>query len=171
MSSRPARLTLPSIFSRQSKRKRFASYDLAQERLATMNTQTVVETVVIVYCHKCGTAVGLEWALYRNLQDEGPSGTFYCPNGHAACFRETEVDRLRREVEQKAKRITELSCEVSSERNLKMEARTQQRRFATMASNLKKRAKAGVCPCCKRTVSQMANHMRTQHPNYSCEAI
>lgn len=31
----------------------------------------------------------------------------------------------------------------------------------------KKRASAGVCPCCNRTVSQMARHMQAKHPDYN----
>ena len=31
---------------------------------------------------------------------------------------------------------------------------------------LKKRAAAGTCPCCSRTVIQMARHMKTKHPDF-----
>lgn len=34
---------------------------------------------------------------------------------------------------------------------------------------LKKRAAVGVCPCCSRTVGQLARHMKTKHPEFVAE--
>ena len=31
---------------------------------------------------------------------------------------------------------------------------------------LKRRVAAGTCPCCQRTVAQLARHMQTKHPDY-----
>lgn len=31
---------------------------------------------------------------------------------------------------------------------------------------LKKRAVAGTCPCCHRTVNAMVRHMKTKHPEF-----
>lgn len=34
------------------------------------------------------------------------------------------------------------------------------------AERLATRANHGVCPCCKRTFSQLARHMKTKHPDF-----
>jgi hypothetical protein len=34
-------------------------------------------------------------------------------------------------------------------------------------ARLRKRAKHGVCPCCKRTFQQLARHMKQKHPEFS----
>lgn len=39
-------------------------------------------------------------------------------------------------------------------------------RVTTESAKLKKRASAGICPCCNRTVSQMARHMKSKHPEF-----
>lgn len=39
------------------------------------------------------------------------------------------------------------------------------------ARRLKKRAAAGTCPCCKRSFSNMATHMRKQHPAYVADNV
>lgn len=36
---------------------------------------------------------------------------------------------------------------------------------------LRKRASAGVCPCCNRTFSQLARHMQTKHPTFIAQEI
>jgi hypothetical protein len=35
---------------------------------------------------------------------------------------------------------------------------------------IKKRAAAGTCPCCQRSFSNMATHMKRQHPDYVKES-
>ena len=35
-----------------------------------------------------------------------------------------------------------------------------------VVTRLKKRAIAGVCPCCNRTFQQLAAHMAHKHPDY-----
>jgi hypothetical protein len=44
------------------------------------------------------------------------------------------------------------------------------RAYKGQATRLRNRAKAGVCPCCKRTVSQLARHMASKHPDFSTDA-
>jgi hypothetical protein len=35
----------------------------------------------------------------------------------------------------------------------------------------KKRVGNGACPCCKRTFSALARHIKTQHPDFTCDAV
>lgn len=40
---------------------------------------------------------------------------------------------------------------------------------AQQAARIKKRAAAGTCPCCKRTFSNMAEHMKKEHAAFVVE--
>ncbi len=82
---------------------------------------------------------------------------FYCPNGHCQAFvGESDKDkaaRLKIELEASQARATELW--------------NQQQKLATANRKLRKRAKAGVCPCCKRTFKELAQHMASKHPEFT----
>lgn len=109
-------------------------------------------------CPKCG----IPYAAPKEFMAEArkdPSITFYCPNGHGRHFSESETDKLRRERDllmQEQARLLEQRAEAEeratrAERNVK---------------KLTKRAAAGTCPCCQRTFSNMAEHMKHQHPEF-----
>lgn len=72
---------------------------------------------------------------------------------------ETLADKLRRERDAAIQREETI-------RNQRDVAQELYAKEANAAKKLRKRIKAGVCPCCHRTVKQMARHMATKHPNY-----
>lgn len=80
--------------------------------------------------------------------------TFNCPNGHNQYFPgesgEEKNARLLRE---------------ESERHQRTLARANAAEQET--ERLKKRAKAGVCPCCNRTFLKLAYHIKAKHPEFS----
>lgn len=85
-----------------------------------------------------------------------------CPNGHGQWYGESENDKLQRErdrLKQDAARLEEEKAVAQRQRDLAI----------AREKRLKKRAASGVCPCCKRTVRQMALHMRNEHPDYVAE--
>lgn len=70
------------------------------------------------------------------------------------------ADKLRRERDAAVQREETIRKQRDdAKRSLAKEQRSKAR--------LKKRVAAGVCPCCHRTVSQMARHMATKHPDYA----
>jgi hypothetical protein len=81
---------------------------------------------------------------------------FYCPNGHSQAYiGESDVEkanRLLREEQDRHKRTLERVNEAERERD-----------------KLKRRVKAGVCPCCKRTFKQLFAHMKHKHPDFHIE--
>ncbi len=85
---------------------------------------------------------------------------FRCPDGHLQHFTsETEETKLKRqlqEAEERAKR--ERSARIREEH-------TKNQTLGKLRA-LKVRVKAGVCPCCHRTIKQLAAHMATKHPEY-----
>jgi ribosomal protein S27AE len=112
-------------------------------------------------CGECGIVFYVNAGWLSDKRDSG--GKFSCPNGHPRIFKESEADRLRRELKAK-------EAEVEFQRTRANRAAAEQNKLLKERARLKKRIAAGVCPCCHRTVSQLANHMKTQHPDYATAA-
>lgn len=108
-------------------------------------------------CGKCGVEqyVPKHWL---DSKREGKTG-FYCINGHCRVFRESESDRLRRELD----KLTQDAARLEDE---KRAADARARQAEDRERRLKRRISAGTCPCCQRTVSSLARHMKTKHPDY-----
>jgi hypothetical protein len=75
---------------------------------------------------------------------------------------ETLADKLRRERDAALQREETI-------RRQRDEAKILLAKEQRSKARLKKRVAAGVCPCCHRTVSQMARHMKTKHPDYAAK--
>ncbi len=117
-----------------------------------------------ITCGNCGIVfyVPESWYLKR-VSGEGGSRDFTCPNGHARYFiGETEAQRLKRELEAANKAKNEATAKM-------WQAQAAQQKAEEKNRKLTKRASAGVCPCCNRTVSQMARHMKTKHPDWKTQ--
>jgi hypothetical protein len=93
-------------------------------------------------------------------------GSFYCPNGHSLSFGEGENTKLRRERD----RLKQEQARLEEETQLAWKAEGEQRARAAKAekrvTQQNKRAAAGTCPCCQRTFSNMATHMKQKHPEF-----
>lgn len=68
--------------------------------------------------------------------------------------------------------IQKLQKELAAERERKMAALDEANRMRAEADEakraserLRKRAHAGVCPCCKRSFENVRRHIKTKHPN------
>ena len=134
-----------------------------------MNTLTIEMEIelVVVECCTCGIRFGLPARYQRQLRELGKE--FHCPNGHSLTYGKGEAEKLRHElkqIEMERNRLIDLhSVEQAAH---KLAAR---RLAATKGqlTKLKKRVAAGVCPCCNRTFRDLADHMKTQHPDYEHE--
>jgi hypothetical protein len=121
-----------------------------------VNNYTV--TLEAISCGHCGIvfAVPVEW---YNKRTEDHS-TWYCPNGHRRCFvSESDTEKYKRLLEQEQREAAALRerATVAEKAKSKIE-----KKLATH----KKRAAAGVCPCCNRTVKQLAAHMKSKHADF-----
>lgn len=109
-------------------------------------------------CHNCG----IEYAMPRNKirwhREHG--GTFYCPNGHGEAFSESEVQKLKKQLE------TERQLRATRERWLENE-QSAHRATKGQLTKVKRRVSGGACPCCKRSFVKLAQHMKTKHPDYA----
>lgn len=96
---------------------------------------------------------------------DGDSFYVYCPLGHThAPAGESKAEALERQVLKERER----SARIDAERE---QAEAAARAHKGHATRLRKRVKAGVCPCCKRTVQQLADHMKSKHPDFKPEAV
>jgi len=89
---------------------------------------------------------------------------FFCPYGHSQVFRDGEVDRLRKKLEEQTRTATEMAERAQvAERAKKLE---EGKRILAERElkRTKTRVAGGVCPCCNRTFVQLARHMKTKHP-------
>jgi nucleosome binding factor SPN SPT16 subunit len=109
-------------------------------------------------CINCGIAFFFPEDFKRERLKDHRS--FFCPNGHQQYFSgETEAEKLRKELSA-AKQREET---IRQQRDI---ANAELAKEQAKVRLVKKRAAAGVCPCCKRTVSAMARHMKTKHPDF-----
>ncbi len=115
-------------------------------------------------CLTCGCIVVASEKVLDQRREQG--GSYYCQNGHSQGWSQenSEIEKLRRERDRLKQDQARLEQEVA-ERDRQLETKERE------AARLKKRASAGVCPCCNRTVAQMARHMKAKHPNFNVVPI
>lgn len=111
-------------------------------------------------CGRCGCDFVMPDGLYEAAKCS-PNISFWCPYGHQCHFPagETNEERLSRELNNQKQQNARIEDEAREARAAALKAEWATKR-------LKKRVAAGVCPCCHRTVSQMARHMQAKHPGF-----
>lgn len=107
-----------------------------------------------VRCGECDALFFLTQSFYDARRNDG--GTFYCPNGHPRVFSESVQTRLDK-----------AQAEASSLRTRWIAADEQRMAAERANERLKRRIKAGVCPCCQRSFQNLCRHIKTKHPNYA----
>jgi hypothetical protein len=83
-------------------------------------------------------------------------GSFYCPNGHGQSYTTPRVTALQRKLEETMRALFDAKLKTT-------EAEQKIRDAESVTVRLKKRIANGVCPCCHRTFSNLARHMKTKH--------
>lgn len=113
--------------------------------------------LVAMHCGECDITFAVPDSFKEERLNSGQA--WYCPNGHGRVFKETEADRLRR-------RLRSLEATNTHLEDQRAAAERQARAYKGHATRLKKRAAAGVCPCCDRSFQNVARHMASQHPDF-----
>lgn len=119
----------------------------------------IVPTETITCCNTdCGISFEVPNWWYKGKRDT--HSWFYCPNGHRQHFSaESDLEIARRERDIAKQQVARAEQEAA-------EAKARAEQAERSEKRLKKRASAGNCPCCKRTFSNMATHMKRQHPEF-----
>jgi hypothetical protein len=114
-----------------------------------------------IHCSSCGIQFAAPADFWSARRSDGRS--MYCPNGHTLSYRETESDKLKKQLEQEREQHRK---RLEFERN---HAESMKRELTAVKGQLtktKKRIAKGVCPCCNRSFIHLERHMTTKHPDY-----
>jgi hypothetical protein len=140
--------------------------EMSVEAKATYDVYTGTVTIPMV-THQCWSC-GMPYCVPADFdkRNREKNRNWYCPQGHDTIVRETEVTKLKKQLEAETARANKWREDaIEREEQTKAEQR-QHAATKGLLTKAKKRAAAGVCPCCNRTFEQLARHMKTQHPNY-----
>ena len=102
----------------------------------------------------CGHWVAMTTEQEAKARKDG--STYWCNQGHAAVFRQSEVDRLKHELAAAQERTNQATAQAAEllKRNQALERESRL---------ILKRAKVGVCSFCHRTFGNIQRHMQSKH--------
>jgi hypothetical protein len=121
-----------------------------------MTTATI--TMVNLECW-CGCPFSAPQSLYDEHKKYHTT-SIYCPHGHSVVYGKKTDIALAREAQKHAE------AETARVRAMLDQETASHRATKGALTKAKKRAAAGVCPCCHRTFQNVARHMRSKHPEY-----
>lgn len=123
------------------------------------------QSLSTITCAKCGVLFAMPetWeAHFRETHKE-----FFCPSGHGNFYpQETEAEKLRKQLAREQSRIEHRDAEIIDLKEQRAKLRHQRDGMKGAYRKVAVRVKNGVCPCCKRTFSCLADHMREKHPDF-----
>lgn len=132
-------------------------------------TETYIGTLHVLNCGVCGVPHGIPVEIF-NRCDRDHSENWYCPNGHYLHFLgKTEASKLRAQVAALEGAVVE---ERQRTERAREEAEHRKRQLAAAKgriTKMRRRAAAGVCPCCNRQFVQVVRHMAAKHPDELAE--
>jgi len=128
------------------------------------NTWLATET-----CCACGIVFAMPNELNTRLRKNHES--FYCPVGHSQHYLgETEEEKLKRQVAQLQSMIEHKDARIAADYQVEKTLRRSRAAIQGRLKSVNTRIKHGVCPCCKRTFSDLARHMQCKHPRFPSPA-
>lgn len=135
-----------------------------------MSTTFSVSTeLTTINCGQCGGTYAIQ-EKYR-VEKYQVGGSWNCPYCKVSWgyVNNNENATLKKQLE-------EANARAERERVRKVDALAETNHFRKSRDGMKgalvstqKRVKNGVCPCCKRTFSCLADHMASKHPDYAVE--
>ncbi len=128
------------------------------------------QSLATVTCASCGMLFA--WPEPMDKEHRDSHAEFRCPKGHTNYYPgKSEAEKLKDQV-------ARLQTDVEYQTARKIDAQREALHFRKSRDGMKGalvktqvRVKHGVCPCCKRTFSALADHMKTKHPDYACEKV
>lgn len=115
-------------------------------------------------CPVCAVAYAAPPSLFKKRREDGQP--FWCPNGHSLSFHETELDKLRQQLEEE-KRNAEWYKNSAKTKDTQIKGMNIQiGKVKAKLHRTERRIANGVCPCCHRSFQNVMRHMKTKHPDY-----
>lgn len=109
-----------------------------------------------VNCGECGGIYAINARYHSQKREKGGGWTCpYCKTSWGF-FGKTPVEKAREELEAEKQRHRATLARVN-------EAEAVAEKLRKDAARAKKRAHAGLCPCCNRTFVNLQRHMATKH--------
>jgi len=127
-----------------------------------IGTFTTAGEMVMESCCKCGVPFAMTRDFYEARRRDG--GSFHCPVGHAQHYTETTESRLRKQLDAAERSAKWKQEDLEHTRTQLKHEQWKTRAERAAKTKLKRRVIAGACPCCQRTFANVAEHMRTMHP-------
>lgn len=129
------------------------------------DTITYTGVLEVLSCGSCHVDFAIDQGWHQELQRTGD--WFFCPNGHKIHYTKTEIQRLADEKAKLERSLEAARARGDSWRDQAQAAERQARAYKGHTTRLRKRAAAGVCPCCTRTFQNLQRHMANQHPDFA----
>lgn len=130
----------------------------------------VSQELVTETCHSCGILFAMTEAFRQKLLKgkNQAERTFYCPAGHRQWYvGKSEAQQLREKLDAEIRARQRAEQQVAEVCDEARHERDRANGYKGQMTKLAKRAKAGVCPCCKRTFENLQRHMASQHPKFA----
>lgn len=121
-----------------------------------MSDIVLSQSFALLTCYKCGCAFAVPQHFRNKRHEDGQS--FFCPNGHPQAFVVSTEDRLRAELVEKERLLSQANNRTADAQDRLLKAERAKKR-------LEKRVAAGVCPFpgCKRHFTNLHRHVETEH--------
>jgi len=118
------------------------------------------ERHIVNQCGTCAVWHTIPEVMYNTFRAEG--GFWSCPNGHQRGWSkgtdEIERENIRNERDRLKQDAARMADEIAAQQRRAEEAERK-------VLQIKRRAAAGVCPCCNRTFLNIQRHMKSKHAN------
>jgi len=117
----------------------------------------------------CGIHLAIPDSLYREARQNGTG--VYCPLGHTFVWKETEADRLKRELESLRSVLSVARSSASTAREQRDAEKRRNAAYRGWITRLRNRIANGVCPVsdCHRHFDNVQAHIATVHPDWAAE--
>lgn len=128
---------------------------------------TVLQELVVVTCW-----CGLKHAIPRELREYQlrERCALHCPQGHKYVpAGPTKEETLQRELTFERSRLAAERSRHDQTRSELEATKRQRTALKGKVTKLTHRVANGVCPCCRRTFQNLANHIKNQHPGFKQE--
>jgi len=117
-----------------------------------------------IECYKCHLVFAVTAEHKQRLCTTGEG--FYCPAGHGQAYCETEVQKLKKQLEAKERSLKWRDEQIERQNKTIKRKENEVRAQKAAKTKLKKRIGNGVCPCCQRTFENLQRHMQSKHPDF-----
>ena len=105
-------------------------------------------------CVKCGVIFAMTDDLEERRRADGD--TFYCPNGHPIFYTRPELEQLRKDNAALESKERQFRAEIERLTNDVLDK-------AKEVARLRRHAKAGLCPDCRRHFVNLERHIASKH--------